>query len=151
KDPTRWKTVFNETNLGTYGSLNRALEEATGEFVAVFNDDDVWLPKKLELQVAMMDAEPGVGLVHCNGDFVDGEGNTMPGTPLGFRLPTFETGDLLLGLFYENKIIASAALARKQCFEELGGFNQNYFGSGDWEMWFRIAERWHVGFVKDMT
>jgi hypothetical protein len=48
---------------------------------------------------------------------------------------------------YQNKIIASAALVRRQCFDALGGFNEAFFGSGDWEMWFRIAEKWKVGFV----
>lgn len=143
------KLIFNEKNLGTYGSLNRALSEATGEFVAVFNDDDLWEPTKLEAQIHLMQTHPEVGLVHTNGRFVNGEGTFFEGAPLGFRFPTFETGDLLLGLFYENKIIASAALVRRECFEEVGTFNPEYFGSGDWEMWFRIAEEFHVGFVPD--
>lgn len=143
------KRVFNEENLGTYGSLNRALEEANGEFVAVLNDDDLWAPAKLERQVALLDANPEVGLVHTDGWFIDGDGNRMEGSPLGFEFPRFETGDVLLGLVYQNKIIASAALARRECFQQLGGFNQDFFGSGDWEMWFRIAERWKVGFVAE--
>jgi glycosyltransferase involved in cell wall biosynthesis len=143
------RCIFNATNLGTYETLNVGLREAKGEFIAVLNDDDVWLPNKLERQVALLDAHPKVGLVHTGGHFIDGEGNRTEGNPLGFAFPTFQTGDILLGLVYENKIIASAALARRACFDELGGFNRDYFGSGDWEMWFRIAERWHVGFVDE--
>lgn len=157
KDETReWlaqqpdiRCVFNEENLGTYETLNVGLRLAKGEFIAVLNDDDVWLPNKLERQVALLDAHPEVGLVHTGGHFIDGEGKRTEGNPLGFAFPTFETGDILLGLVYENKIIASAALARRACFDELGGFNREYFGSGDWEMWFRIAEKWHVGFVDE--
>lgn len=157
KDETReWlakqpdvRCVFNEQNLGTYETLNVGLRLARGEFIAVLNDDDVWLPNKLARQVELLDGHPGVGLVHTGGHFIDGEGKRTEGNPLGFAFPTFETGDILLGLVYENKIIASAALARRACFDELGGFNRTYFGSGDWEMWFRIAERWHVGFVDE--
>jgi glycosyltransferase involved in cell wall biosynthesis len=141
--------LFNERNLGTYASLNVGLERARGEFVAVLNDDDLWAPEKLEKQLALMHEYPRVGLVHTGGHFIDGDGRRTEGNPLGFRFPTFKTGDLLLGLVYENKIIASAALARKSCFDELGGFNSSYFGSGDWEMWFRIAERYDVGFVDE--
>ncbi len=86
-------------------------------------------------------------MAHTGGTFIDGEGRQQVGNPLGFAFPKFETGDILLGLVFENKIIASAALARRRCFEELGEFNSEYFGSGDWEMWFRIAEKYHVGFV----
>jgi glycosyltransferase involved in cell wall biosynthesis len=143
------KVILNEKNLGTYGSLNRALEAATGEFVAVLNDDDVWAPEKLQRQVELMDSHSQVGLVHTDGWFIDGDGKRMEGTPLGFEFPRFETGDVLLDLVYQNKIIASAALVRRECFEKLGGFNEGYFGSGDWEMWFRVAEQWQVGFVPE--
>ncbi len=139
--------ILNETNLGTYATLNVGLTSTSSEFVAVLNDDDLWEPEKLERQVVLLDGNPKVGLVHTGGTFIDGEGIRTEGNPLGFAFPTFETGDILLGLVYENKIIASAALARRSCFDQLGGFNDGYFGSGDWEMWFRIAEAHDVGFV----
>lgn len=141
------RCVFNARNLGTYGTLNEGLRQATGEFVAVLNDDDVWAPEKLARQVALFDVHPEVGLVHTGGGFIDGEGRSTEGNPLGFRFPTFETGDILRGLVFENKIIASAALVRRECFDRIGPFNDSYFGSGDWEMWWRIGERYAAGFV----
>jgi glycosyltransferase involved in cell wall biosynthesis len=141
------RCIFNEKNLGTYETLNVGLRATSGELVAVLNDDDLWAPEKLERQVSLLDANPQVGLVHTGGTFIDGEGKRLDGNPLGFAFPRFETGDVLLGLVYENKVIASAALVRRECFEKLGGFNSEYFGSGDWEMWFRIAEQYHFGFV----
>ncbi|MCB8932186.1 MAG: glycosyltransferase [Fimbriimonadaceae bacterium] len=144
-----WSLVFNERNLGTYGTLNVGLAKATGEFVAVLNDDDLWAPGKLAAQLALMDAHPEVGLVHTDGGFINREGKPLAGSPLGFAFPRTETGNVLADLLYQNKIIASAVLARRACFEALGGFNEAYFGSGDWEMWLRIAERWDVGFVDE--
>lgn len=143
------KVVLNERNLGTYGSLNRALQEAAGEFVAILNDDDVWAPRKLEAQLELFGKHPQVGLVHTEGWFIDGEGKKREDSPLGFEFPRFETGDLLAPLLYQNKIIASAALVRRECFAQVGGFNEGYFGSGDWEMWLRIAERWQMGCVAE--
>lgn len=143
------RSIFNSTNVGTYATLNVGLRESSSEFVAILNDDDLWAPTKLELQIAMMDRHPDVGLVHSDGHFIDGSGARVEGSPLGFEFPRTETGDVLLGLAYQNKIIASAALVRRKCFEELGGFNEAYFGSGDWEMWVRVAERWQVGFVEE--
>ncbi len=141
--------IFNEQNLGTYASLNVALARAKGEFVAILNDDDLWAPAKLKEQLALFEANPDVGLVHTDGGFIDGDGKTVEGSPLGFEFPRTETGDVGLALVYQNKIIASAALVRKRCFDELGGFNEGYFGSGDWEMWIRVAEKWKVGFVPE--
>lgn len=149
RDQPDVRCIFNERNMGTYATLNVGLEATDGEFVAVLNDDDLWAPTKLDRQVSLMDAKPKVGLVHTGGYFIDGDGNRQEGNPLGFAFPRFETGDILLGLVYENKIIASAALARRACFERVGEFNEWYFGSGDWEMWFRIAEAYEVGFVDE--
>ncbi|HEY3782165.1 MAG TPA: glycosyltransferase [Fimbriimonadaceae bacterium] len=141
--------IFNEQNLGTYASLNVALSKAKGDYIAVLNDDDVWHPTKLEKQLALFQLHPKVGLVHTDGKFINGEGQIVEGSPLGFEFPRTETGDVLLGLLYANKIIASAVLVKRECFNKLGGFNENYFGSGDWEMWLRIAEQYEIGFVPE--
>jgi glycosyltransferase involved in cell wall biosynthesis len=143
------KCIFNEKNLGTYASLNVALQATTGEYVAILNDDDLWAPSKLEKQLELFAKHPKVGLVHTDGCFIDGNGQEVPGSPLGFDFPRTETGDVLLSLLYQNKIIASAALVRRECFEKLGMFNEAYFGSGDWEMWLRIAEEYEIGFVEE--
>ncbi len=143
------KLIFNESNLGTYGTLNVGLKHATGEFIAVFNDDDLWGKTKLEAQIDLMERFPKIGLVHTDGYFINGAGEVRHDSPLGFDFPKTETGDVLLSLIYHNKIIASAALVRKECFDTLGNFNENYFGSGDWEMWYRVAESYQVGYVKE--
>lgn len=140
------RVVLNEENLGTYGTLNRGLELAEGELIAVLNDDDVWLPNKLERQIQILQEHPEVGLVHTHGRFIDGRGEVFEGSPLGFTFPKTRTGDVLLDLVYANKIIASAAVFRR---DAAGQFNAAYFGSGDWEMWFRIALKWKIGFVDE--
>ncbi|CAN5382370.1 hypothetical protein BH11ARM2_BH11ARM2_03490 [soil metagenome] len=150
------QTVFNQKNLGTYGTLNVGLARTRGEFVAVLNDDDVWRPEKLARQVDLLDRHPEVGLVHTGGWFLDGNCERKEGNPLGFAWPTFPTdaqgewtGDSLPALVRENKIIASAALARTSVLRQSGGFDEAYFGSGDWDMWWRVAEKHQVGFVSE--
>ncbi|PKQ29493.1 MAG: hypothetical protein CVT60_05030 [Actinobacteria bacterium HGW-Actinobacteria-10] len=53
-----------QENAGNVASRNRALALSTGEYVAVLDGDDWWDPRKLELQIALMDADPDVGLVY---------------------------------------------------------------------------------------
>ena len=50
-------------NRGMSASRNLGLSAARGEFVAFIDADDVWLPAKLAEQVAIMDANPGLGMV----------------------------------------------------------------------------------------
>jgi glycosyltransferase involved in cell wall biosynthesis len=141
-----WTLQFNAQNLGTYGSLNQGLALAKGELIAIFNDDDVWEPEKLARQIELLDAHPEVGLVHTNGIFIGAKGEQLPGTPLGFDFPKTKTGNGILTLIYSNKIIASAVLVRRECFDECGPFDAEYFGSGDWDMWLRIAEKFDIGY-----
>lgn len=146
ENATSARLIFNEKNLGTYASLNRGLNAADGEFIAILNDDDLWMPTKLERQVEFLDRNPHVGLVHTGGKFIDQKGQAIPGRPLGFPYPTFQTGNLLCPLIAYNRIIISAAMVRRAAYEKVGPFNEELFGLGDWEMWLRIAEHFEMGF-----
>jgi len=54
---------IEQENRGQAAARNRGLSEATGEFVALLDDDDQWPADKLEWQVAYLDASPDVGVV----------------------------------------------------------------------------------------
>lgn len=54
--------VLRTENRGVSAARNAGLEQARGEFIAFLDADDIWEPTKLERQVALMDAEPGVAL-----------------------------------------------------------------------------------------
>jgi glycosyltransferase involved in cell wall biosynthesis len=67
------------------GSLPRARNAgicaARGEHLAFLDDDDVWLPTKLERQVAVLDHDPGIGLVTCRAWLVNEKGEVMGERP----------------------------------------------------------------------
>ena len=63
-----------QENAGNVASRNRALELSTGEFIAVLDGDDWWDSQKLERQVALMDADAGIGLVYTGMVEVDDDG-----------------------------------------------------------------------------
>lgn len=56
KEDSRIHVLQNTKNLGVAATRNRALDAATGEYIAFLDSDDLWLPEKLEKQVAFMDA-----------------------------------------------------------------------------------------------
>jgi glycosyltransferase involved in cell wall biosynthesis len=147
-DP-RVRLEFNSQNLGTYGTLNRGLELATARYVAILNDDDVWLPEKLDRQVADLEANPRAALSHTGGWFIDGQGARIEGAPLGFPFPRTPGGDVYALLIGYNKIIASSALFRRDVVAETGPFDAGFYGCGDWHMWLRIAERHEVEYVDE--
>jgi len=141
--------LYTQSNRGTYPTLNRCIAESRGQYLAILNSDDLWAPIKLEKQVAMLDSHPQVGLVHTDGYFIDAEGRILPGNPLGFEWPRTPTGNIIEALVRHNKIIASSVMIRRECFERLGGFREDLFGSGDWEMWFRVALEYDIGYIDE--
>src|SRR5687768_9931393 len=61
----------NRENRGQSAAINRGLAAARGEFVGMLDSDDLWLPRKLELQVGFLDKHPEIGLVYGNGRAID--------------------------------------------------------------------------------
>ncbi|MCS7208241.1 MAG: glycosyltransferase [Fimbriimonadales bacterium] len=141
--------LYVQQNRGTYSTLNRCVAESRGEYLAILNSDDLWMPTKLEKQVALLEANPQLGLVHTGGHFIDAAGQVLPGNPLGFEWPRTPTGNIIEALVRCNKIIASSVLIRRECFERLGGFREDLYGSGDWEMWFRVALEYDIGYIDE--
>ena len=136
--------VFQEANLGTYGNLNVGLDLAQGDYIAELNDDDYWDTSKLEKQVATLEQDPRIGLVHTSGAFVDPNGAQLQGAPLGYEFPTSSDGQILHELVCKNRIIASSVMFRRSLVAEVGQFDPHFWGCGDWHMWLRIAEVAHI-------
>jgi glycosyltransferase involved in cell wall biosynthesis len=145
----RLTLILNDANVGTYAALNQALEVARGEYSAVLNSDDVWLPDKLRLQVQAMDADGAHSLCHTFGRFIDDDGKTLAGRPMGFDFPWMESGDHLATFIANNRAIASSVMFRTDTARRLGGFDASFKILGDWEMWLRLAEQGTVAFVPE--
>lgn len=77
----------NPARLGFSGNHCRAIELTTGEYVAFLHDDDQWEADYLSKAVAVLDANPDVGLVLCGAVEIDGDGRV-----LGERPPHMDPG-----------------------------------------------------------
>jgi glycosyltransferase involved in cell wall biosynthesis len=114
---------------------NYGMTFAGGEWIAFLDDDDIWLPEKIELQLAAA-RESGADLVTC--DFVkfDGAGDIV-GTGLE-ALPDglSDAEALMLGNYVSG---GSAAIVRASAIRSLGGFDARLKACEDWDMWRRMA------------
>lgn len=88
---SRIRIIKNGQNLGIQRSLNRALAEACGEYIARIDDDDQWTDaNKLSRQIAFFKAHPDHVLVGTNAGIADASGAklgtyTMPETDIAIR------------------------------------------------------------------
>ena len=72
-EDSRIRLYRNESNLGVAKTRNRGFELCRGEYVALLDSDDVWLPEKLEKQLALA-RETGAEIVYCSYGIVDDHG-----------------------------------------------------------------------------
>jgi glycosyltransferase involved in cell wall biosynthesis len=69
--PFRVEIVRNPTNLGSTVNFDQAIRRASGEFFALSDQDDVWLPDKLATLVPVLESDPGLGGVFSDARLLD--------------------------------------------------------------------------------
>ena len=121
----------NERNLGITPSRNKLMELAKGEYLAVFDHDDVSLPTRLEKEVAYLDAHPEVG---CVGSWV-GEVTENRVT----RYPERDE-DIRIALMWDCPIAHSACMLRKSVLDAHSIRYESYFSPAeDYGLFARLA------------
>jgi glycosyltransferase involved in cell wall biosynthesis len=124
-------------HVGISRNLNRALEAARAEIVALLDSDDWSLPTRLERQLEVLDSRPEVAVVGHRMSEVDERGRELD------PRATFAAGDVNGELMSFNPISNSCATFRRAAVLELGGFDPSYRFSVDYDLWLRVADR-HV-------
>lgn len=136
--------VLRQNNRGPAAARNSGIAAARGELLAFLDADDAWHPRKVELQVERLAAEPAVGLVHCGMEWVDAVDRTLGVTTGGQE---GWVADAILRL--EEGVIGppSTWLLPRRIVEETGGFDERLLSSEDWDLAYRIARRHPIAYV----
>lgn len=72
--------VIQQANQGAHVAINRGLHAATGQYLAILNSDDAYYPHRLERLIALLEADPSIGLAGSFIEIVDSQGK-----PLGVK------------------------------------------------------------------
>ena len=126
-------------HLGPAAAKNVGVRMARAPFVAFLDADDVWLPSKLERQLAVFAAAPDVGVVYTRRLLIDEHGRELE-----YRQPPLHRGRVLNTLFKVNFICCSSAVVRAAVFENVGLFDEGLPLAIDYDLWLRVAL--HHGF-----
>lgn len=128
----RIRVVFREQNGHISEATNSALAIATGEFVALLDNDDELAINAFYEVVKVLNENPKLDLIYSDEDKIDMDGNRSD--------PAFKpdwSPDLLLGTNY----ISHLGVYRRSILEEIGGFRKGYEGSQDYDLVLRFTEK----------
>jgi len=145
KDP-RIIYIKNEKNLGGAKSLNLGLRVASGDYIAILDDDDVWLSEdKMEKQVKFLDENPDYIIVGTSSIEVDHESETEVWRYTG----EFGTENVEKYLLLKVPFAHSSVLYRKDIILKVGGYSEDLLREKDIDLYLKIAKLGKFGFLPD--
>jgi len=133
-----------QTNVGLSTTRARSVALAQGAYLALLDDDDLYLPNKLEWQTVFLDNHPDVALVYSFVEMVEmSSGRVLKTLPPAGQEPALVFRDLI----DRNPIQAHGVLVRKAIIQELGGFRSGLKGCDDYDMWLRVSRAHRIAFL----
>lgn len=135
-----------QENAGQTRAKNLGIRNSRGRYVGFCDADDLWLPGKLELQLAAFEDGADVGVVYTRCQRIDSKGSLLP------LKPQHEpSGWVTEELFMDNFVPFGTALVRKEALDVHGPFNESYRMGIDWELWLRLSNHYVFRCVPQVT
>jgi len=127
--------VRHEQSLGASAARNAGAQYSSGEFVAFLDDDDLWLPCKIEKQMKIfLDLTHDYGVVYCGYDFLV-ESKTIE------RNNKYCDSSELYPLSLKGCPVGSPTpIIRKSFFNTVGGFDVDLKALEDWAFWIKLSK-----------
>ena len=141
-EPVRY---VRQANGGVSTARNRGMAEATHDFVAFLDADDVWHPRKIETQLRAMARNPEFGLIGTNLHDWPGEHPKLPEGEFESPPAPIELKKLIV----RNGLVTSTVMARREVLRQVGEFDLELRGPEDHDYWIRAAKCTTVGKIAE--
>ena len=132
----RIKILNNEKNIGLTRSLNKALKQARGKYIARQDADDISLPNRFKEQIKYFFEHPEVALLGTSIYIIDEYGKIV-GKKIALKNPGNE-------LLKTNQFSHGSVMFKKEVINRLGGYNELFIYRQDYELWLRTAKYYEV-------
>lgn len=130
---------YYQENTGRPGARNHTLRLAQGQYLTFLDSDDLYLPEKLRVQVAFMEANPHIGMSYTQTERVMADG-----TPVDV-LSSRHSGWVHRQLIRHCSIATPSVMLRREVVERVGDFDA--IRMEDIDYWIRVAEHFEVAFI----
>ena len=133
-----------QKNSGVAFARNQGLSLAQGDFIAFLDSDDRWVPNKLQRTYECIQQYPHISIFHTeevwyrNGKILEQKNK--------HKKPS--------GYVYKNAlplccISISTVAIKRNVFDAVGGFDENFEACEDYEFWLRVTHQYHVQLIPE--
>ncbi len=138
---------FKHQNNGLIGvNRNYGIKKSRGEYIAFLDDDDLWLPEKLEKQVGLLDSNKELGLVYSDTYLIENDGHLRKNAYFHHIKPF--RGNAFNELLRANFIPMLTVVIRREMLDKVGEFNPRYKICLDYDLCLRIAAVYPIDFIE---
>jgi len=140
----RIRYIKQQGKNGPSNARNMGIQSSSGDYIAFLDDDDEWLPNKLEKQVDLLDRLPEeYGVVYS------GYRTEQDGMIIGEHYPT-QRGDVYYQMLRRSVVSTLTILIKGSCFKLVGFFDEELPTCEDWDMWIRFAKEYKFEYVPEI-
>ncbi|MBU1052675.1 MAG: glycosyltransferase [Proteobacteria bacterium] len=133
-------------NGGACSARNVGIKQATGEYIALIDCDDIYYPEKIAKSVECLEKKSDYGFVYTGAYLINDDGDVISEHRISDCLAS---GWIASRLILCNFVCNSTVVIRKECFKEVGYFDENIFIPADWDMWLRLSEKYKASYIDD--
>ena len=151
KQNSKIKLIKNEKNIGLTKSLNRLLENVSGNFIARLDSDDYYHPEKLEKQMHFLEVNKDIDFVGTMGQTMDYDGNFITNNYINNVVPTGNKNTIKKIMLVDGKncIIAGSPLYHKYIFDKIGKYDEIMYTSQDFNIHLRMLQFFNYDLLKE--
>ena len=131
--------VLSQKNKGVSAARNRGIAEASGQFIAFLDSDDLWLPQKLSAQVEFFNQTPNALICQTEEVWIRN----------GLRVNPKKRHKKLSGMIFKPSlelclVSPSAVMIQRSLFDRVGEFDETLPACEDYDLWLRISSRFPI-------
>jgi len=143
-DP-RIRYIRHDAVKGGGAARNTGIRSSRGEYISFLDDDDEWLPSKLELQVGYLERKRSADVVYTGLSVRELDS----GKPAGKVVP-LKRGDIFADLLAGNCVgTASSVILRRDCLDTGDLFDENLPSCQDWDMWLKLSKSCRFDYISE--
>jgi glycosyltransferase involved in cell wall biosynthesis len=135
---------LREDHVGHPAAKNIGIKNCQAPLIAFLDADDIWLPSKIEKQIALFEQNPNLGVAFTKREFIDEQGQKFDRQDY-----TLYRGKVIEQLFLNNFVCFSSSMVSRKAFDEHGILDESIPDNCDYELWLRIARTFPFDFVDD--